>query len=81
MALRLAFDLALHLDLSSYVARGSVSTTDAKLRRTVFWAAYMVDQSVIHPHQKQNCIIKAKILTIVLSASILVDRFILIWRM
>lgn len=47
MALRLAFDLALHIDLSSYVARGSVTAADAKLRRTVFWAAYMVDQFVL----------------------------------
>ncbi|CAI7621755.1 unnamed protein product [Penicillium glandicola] len=44
MALRLAFDLALHIDLSPYVARGSVTAADADLRRTVFWAAYMVDQ-------------------------------------
>jgi hypothetical protein len=44
MALRLAFDLALHIDLSSYVARGSITVADAELRRTVFWAAYMVDQ-------------------------------------
>ena len=53
MALRLAFDLALHIDLSSYVARGSVSAADAELRRTVFWAAYMVDQSVIYLDQTQ----------------------------
>ncbi|CAG8925675.1 unnamed protein product [Penicillium salamii] len=46
MALRLAFDLALHIDLSSHVARGSITDADAKLRRTVFWAAYMVDQLV-----------------------------------
>ncbi|KAJ5503526.1 transcriptional regulator family: Fungal Specific TF, partial [Penicillium fimorum] len=46
MALRLAFDLALHIDLSSYVARGSVTAADAELRRTVFWAAYMVDHLV-----------------------------------
>ncbi|KAJ5821553.1 uncharacterized protein N7525_010837 [Penicillium rubens] len=46
MALRLAFDLALHIDLSPYVARGSVTAADAELRRTVFWAAYMVDHLV-----------------------------------
>ncbi|OQD84434.1 hypothetical protein PENANT_c013G00053 [Penicillium antarcticum] len=46
MALRLAFDLALHIDLSSYVARGSITAADAGLRRTVFWAAYMVDHLV-----------------------------------
>ncbi|KGO47086.1 Transcription factor, fungi [Penicillium expansum] len=46
MALRLAFDLALHIDLSTYVARGSVTAADAELRRTVFWAAYMVDHLV-----------------------------------
>ncbi|KAJ6023459.1 uncharacterized protein N7446_013821 [Penicillium canescens] len=46
-ALRLAFDLALHLDMSSYVSAGIISTRDAELRRTVFWTAYIVDQFVI----------------------------------
>lgn len=44
MAMRLAFDLALHLDMSRYVSRGEVTSADAELRRTVFWGAYTVDQ-------------------------------------
>lgn len=47
MALRLAFDLALHLDMSSHVSAGILSATDANLRSTVFWTAYVVDQFVI----------------------------------
>lgn len=52
MAIRLAFDLALHLDMSPYVSRGDIAPADADLRRTVFWAAYVVDQSVLYAH---NC--------------------------
>jgi hypothetical protein len=44
MAIRLAFDLALHIDMSSHVSKGVISAADADLRRTVFWAAYTVDQ-------------------------------------
>lgn len=44
MAIRLSFDLALHLDMSTYVSRGDITHADADLRRTVFWAAYIVDQ-------------------------------------
>ncbi|KAI1213739.1 fungal-specific transcription factor domain-containing protein [Annulohypoxylon truncatum] len=43
MAMRLAFDLALHVDMSSYVSRGSLSQSEADLRRTVFWGAYTAD--------------------------------------
>lgn len=44
MAIRLAFDLALHIDMSKYVSSGDITSDDAELRRTVFWAAYTVDQ-------------------------------------
>lgn len=44
MATRLAFDLALHLDMSAHVSSGDITAADADLRRTVFWAAYTVDQ-------------------------------------
>ena len=44
MAIRLAFDLALHIDMSEYVSSGDITSADAELRRTVFWAAYTVDQ-------------------------------------
>lgn len=44
MAIRLAFHLALHLDMTSYVSSKSLSEEEANLRRDVFWAAYTVDQ-------------------------------------
>ncbi|KAJ5939308.1 hypothetical protein N7466_002442 [Penicillium verhagenii] len=46
MALRLAFDLALHLDMSSYVSQGSISVANADIRRNVFWTAYIVDHQL-----------------------------------
>jgi hypothetical protein len=44
MAIRLAFDLALHKDMTAYIAKGTLSEAEANLRRTVFWGAYLVDQ-------------------------------------
>ncbi|OOQ91005.1 Zn(II)2Cys6 transcription factor [Penicillium brasilianum] len=44
MAMRLAFDLGLHLDMSSHVSGGSISAAEAELRRMVFWGAYTLDQ-------------------------------------
>jgi hypothetical protein len=44
MAMRLAFDLGLHIDMSSHVAEGSISAGAAALRRMVFWGAYTLDQ-------------------------------------
>ncbi|KAK5790752.1 hypothetical protein VI817_008039 [Penicillium citrinum] len=46
MAIRLSFDLALHIDMSSHVMKGVISAADADLRRTVFWAAYIVDHQL-----------------------------------
>lgn len=43
MAIRLAFVLALHQDLSTYVQKGLVSEAEVELRRTVFWAACVGD--------------------------------------
>ncbi|KAJ5279016.1 fungal-specific transcription factor domain-containing protein [Penicillium angulare] len=43
MAMRLAFDLGLHIDMSSHVADGSFSPAAAALRRMVFWGAYNLD--------------------------------------
>ncbi|KAF2088896.1 hypothetical protein K490DRAFT_38069 [Saccharata proteae CBS 121410] len=43
MALRLAFDLGLHLDMTSYVAKGKISAAEAEVRRTTFWGTYIVD--------------------------------------
>lgn len=44
MAIRLAFDLALHVDVSRFVANGAIGAAEAELRRTVFWGAYTVDK-------------------------------------
>lgn len=44
MSIRLAFDLALHKDMTEYVAKGIITQAEADLRRTVFWGAYVVDQ-------------------------------------
>ncbi|KAL4807863.1 fungal-specific transcription factor domain-containing protein [Aspergillus unguis] len=46
MAVRLAFNLALHVDMSSHVSNGIITSADADLRRTVFWAAYTVDHQL-----------------------------------
>ncbi|KAL2840797.1 hypothetical protein BJY01DRAFT_257277 [Aspergillus pseudoustus] len=46
MAMRLAFNLALHLDISSHVSSGLMTVVEADLRRTVFWAAYTVDHEL-----------------------------------
>lgn len=42
--MRLAFDLGLHLDVSSHVADGTISQAEADLRAVVFWGAYTLDQ-------------------------------------
>ena len=44
MATRLAFHLALHLDMTTHVSSGSITQQEADLRRDIFWAAYTVDQ-------------------------------------
>lgn len=47
MAMRLAFDLALHVDMSPYVMTGAISADEEALRRTVFWGAYTVELYVL----------------------------------
>ena len=44
MAMRLAFALGLHVDVSNYVAEGSLQKEEADLRKDVFWGAYVIDQ-------------------------------------
>lgn len=46
MAIRLSLNLGLHHDLKPYISKGVVSATEAEVRRTVFWAACIVDQYV-----------------------------------
>ncbi|OGM49528.1 hypothetical protein ABOM_001671 [Aspergillus bombycis] len=43
MAMRLAFDLGLHIDTAHYVTEGSINAAEAELRRTVFWGTFTVD--------------------------------------
>ncbi|KAL1891083.1 hypothetical protein Sste5346_007908 [Sporothrix stenoceras] len=43
MAMRLSFNLALHHDLKPYISKGVVTAAEAEVRRTVFWAACIVD--------------------------------------
>ncbi|KAH8648492.1 fungal-specific transcription factor domain-containing protein [Xylariales sp. PMI_506] len=44
MAIRLAFDLALHIDMTPFVEKGTLSQAEADVRRGVFWGAYTTDQ-------------------------------------
>ncbi|EQB58296.1 hypothetical protein CGLO_01470 [Colletotrichum gloeosporioides Cg-14] len=46
MAIRLAFDLALHKDMTLYVTKGILTPAEADLRRAVFWGTYVVDQTL-----------------------------------
>ncbi|CAG9953093.1 unnamed protein product, partial [Clonostachys rosea f. rosea IK726] len=43
MAMRLAFHLALHMDMTAYVERGILKPEEAEIRRTAFWGAYIAD--------------------------------------
>ncbi|CAI7601202.1 unnamed protein product [Penicillium manginii] len=43
MSMRLAFDLGLHLDMTTYVNNGEVSAHEADVRRTAFWGSYVAD--------------------------------------
>ncbi|EED23338.1 fungal specific transcription factor, putative [Talaromyces stipitatus ATCC 10500] len=43
MSMRLAYDLGLHLDMASYVERGSMTPMEAKVRRITFWGSYIAD--------------------------------------
>ncbi|KAL2832599.1 fungal-specific transcription factor domain-containing protein [Aspergillus cavernicola] len=44
MAMRLAFDLGLHLDMAPYVERGTIPYKNYEVRRTTFWAVYVSEQ-------------------------------------
>ncbi|KAJ5669599.1 hypothetical protein N7462_010669 [Penicillium macrosclerotiorum] len=43
MSMRLAFDLGLHLDMTSYVKQGDISSHEADVRRAAFWGSYVAD--------------------------------------
>ncbi|CAP91269.1 Pc13g02000 [Penicillium rubens Wisconsin 54-1255] len=44
MAMRLAFDQGLHLDVTPYVEKGIITAEECKIRRTVFWSSSLNDQ-------------------------------------
>ncbi|RJE25122.1 fungal specific transcription factor [Aspergillus sclerotialis] len=44
MAMRLAFDLGLHLEMGPYVEKGIVPYRDAEVRRMIFWGVYLNEQ-------------------------------------
>ncbi|CAG8269424.1 unnamed protein product [Penicillium salamii] len=43
MSMRLAFDLGLHLDMTTYVNRGDITQAEADVRRAAFWGSYVAD--------------------------------------
>ncbi|EPS33960.1 hypothetical protein POX_a01052 [Penicillium oxalicum] len=43
MSMRLTFDLGLHLDMTSYVNQGDMSSHEADVRRAAFWGSYIAD--------------------------------------
>lgn len=44
MSMRLAFDLGLHLDMTTYVQKGDISAFEADVRKVAFWGSYTADQ-------------------------------------
>ena len=46
MAMRLAFDLGLHVDMTPYVEKGIVTADECRMRRMIYWGVYLNEQSV-----------------------------------
>ncbi|KAM0328902.1 hypothetical protein ACHAPQ_007038 [Fusarium lateritium] len=44
MAMRLAFDLGLHIDPTPYVASGRMSDIEARVRKVTFWGTFATDR-------------------------------------
>lgn len=44
MAMRLGFDLGLHLEMGPYIENGTISYQDAEVRRMIFWGVYLNEQ-------------------------------------
>lgn len=42
--MRLALDLGLHVDTTSLVISGKMTTEIARARQMAFWGAYLIDQ-------------------------------------
>nr|RBQ89234.1 hypothetical protein FVER53263_20120 [Fusarium verticillioides] len=43
MAMRVSFDLGLHIDLGPYISNGEMSNAEANARSIAFWGCYIVD--------------------------------------
>ncbi|RMY05055.1 hypothetical protein D0867_10142 [Hortaea werneckii] len=43
MAMRLCFDIGLHIDTTPYVDHGVMSATESQARQTAFWASYVMN--------------------------------------
>ncbi|KAI7498850.1 hypothetical protein KC357_g256 [Hortaea werneckii] len=43
MAMRLCFDIGLHIDSTPYVDHGVMSATESQARQTAFWASYVMN--------------------------------------
>ena len=43
MAMRLCFDLGLHINTESYVEHGVMSADEAQVRQMTFWASYVMN--------------------------------------
>lgn len=48
MAMRLAFDLGLHVDSDAYVEQGLLNVKEQEARRSTFWSCVIVNQYVSH---------------------------------
>lgn len=46
MASRMAMNLGLHSDCSTYLSKGLVSEEDVEARKIAFWGVYVLDKSV-----------------------------------
>lgn len=44
MAIRLAFDLGLHVDPTPYVSSGKMTTKEARVRNVTFWGTFATDR-------------------------------------
>ena len=44
MAMRLAFDLGLHIDPTPYVMRGKMAAVEARVRNVTFWGTFATDR-------------------------------------
>lgn len=44
MAMRLAFDLGLHVDMTPYVEKGIVTADECRMRRMIYWGVYLNEQ-------------------------------------